>query len=205
MVRIKICGITNIEDALFSVERGAHALGFVFYKNSKRYIDAESTHGIISRLPPFVTTVGVFVNEDMETIRKIKGITGIDLVQLHGDETPAFCNDLGMNYIKACRVSDRSKLDEIGYYNTNLILLDSHSKDGYGGTGEVFDWDLIKEVNFKNKRIILSGGLNPFNVKEAVGKIRPDAVDVSSGVESKPGRKDREKIKKFIEAVKNEN
>lgn len=205
MVRIKICGITKLEDALFSVESGAHALGFVFYRKSKRYIDAESAHGIISQLPPFVTTVGVFVNEEKEMIGRIRDISGVDLVQLHGDEDPDFCNDLGMNYIKACRVSDRRKLDDIGYYNTRLILLDNHSEDSYGGTGEVFNWDLVKGFNFRNKRIILSGGLNPFNVKEAIKIIKPDAVDVSSGVESGPGQKDREKIKKFIEAVKNEN
>lgn len=205
MVRVKICGITNMDDALCSIDAGADALGFVFHRSSGRYIDPEKAYGIISNLPPFVTTVGVFVNQDRDTIRSFRRISGIDTVQLHGNEDQDFCNNLGMNYIKAFRVKDRSSLDRIWYYNTNLVLLDSHSEDNYGGTGESFKWELVSGYNFKNKRFILSGGLNPSNVGQAVSFLHPDAVDVSSGVESRPGKKDHNKIKKFIEAVKNEN
>lgn len=205
MVRVKICGITNIEDALFSAQQGADALGFIFYRKSSRYIDPSEARAIISELPPFITTVGVFVNEEKEEILNCRTISGIDIVQLHGDEDPEFCNALEMTYIKACRVSGVSELDRLRYYNTNLILLDNHSEDSYGGTGETFNWEIARGYNYMNKSIILSGGLNPLNVKNAVRLLGPDAVDVSSGVESGPGKKDHKKIRQFIEAVKDEN
>lgn len=205
MVTVKICGITKAEDALYSVEHGANALGFVFYEKSKRFITPEKAGVIISEIPPFITTVGVFVNTGSDEIRRYKDISGIDIVQLHGDEDHNFCNQLGINHMKAIRVSGRRDLDSVKYYNTGLILLDNYSQQGYGGTGSTFDWEIIRDFDFGDKRIILSGGLNPDNINGAIRAINPDAVDVSSGVESQPGIKDHKKIKDFLEAVKNEN
>ena len=205
MVRVKICGITRSEDAIDAAYLGADALGFVFYSGSKRYIDPGAASKIIKSLPPFITPVGVFVNEDKKRIQEVKSVSGIDLVQIHGDEDPDFCNSLGMKYIKACRVTDRDSLENIRYYNTSFILLDSHSEDSYGGTGRTFNWKDASSYNFFGKSIILSGGLNSDNVRNAINLVNPYAVDVSSGVESAPGIKDHTKLKDFIEAIKNEN
>lgn len=205
MVRIKICGITNPEDALCCAESGADAIGFVFYEKSSRYIEPERVSRIVSGLPPFLTTVGVFVNESTERIMEVKAISGVDIVQLHGDETPAFCDSIVSRHIKSIRVRDKAEIDTMHDYTTNLILLDSFSGDEYGGTGNVFDWEFLKGYNFGTKKIILSGGLNSDNVAHAVKYITPWAVDVSSGVERSLGLKDHTKIKNFIEAIKNED
>ena len=205
MTKIKICGITNLSDALDAVRLGADALGFVFYPGSKRYIEPVKAKEIADSLPPFVKKVGVFSNEKADVVREISGIVNLDLLQIHGDETPGYCDSLDSPYIKAFRLKDANTLGEVNQYNTNYILFDTYSADEYGGTGRAFDWDMLKNHPFENKYVILSGGLNPGNIKEAVNLLQPYAVDVSSGVEESPGKKDIGKIKKFIEAVRNGN
>lgn len=205
MTKIKICGITNTEDALSAVRMGADALGFIFVKKSKRYIEPRMASQITKHLPPFVKKVGVFTNEELSVIRDITAEVKLDLLQIHGDETPEYCGKLEIPYIKAFRIKDETSLNEVKEYNTDYILFDTYSKDEYGGTGKAFDWEILNGRAFENKYVILSGGLNPGNAGEAVSLLKPYAVDVSSGVEESPGKKDIEKINKFIEAVKNGN
>jgi phosphoribosylanthranilate isomerase len=201
VIKIKICGITNIEDALLAVDLGADALGFVFYKESKRYIRPKEVHNIISELPPFIITVGVFVNQELDEIRNIKEEAGFDAFQLHGNESPDFCKNF-RRVIKAFRVGEDISLKEIESYPAQAILFDTYSTKGYGGTGESFRWEILKGLN-TSKRIILSGGLSPENVAKAIRIVNPYGVDVSSGVEDYPGKKNPEKLKKFIETVRN--
>ncbi len=203
MVKVKICGITNLEDALIAVEYGADALGFIFYEKSSRYITPENVQEIIKELPPFVTTVGVFVNEAIGKIREIKRTTAIDAVQLHGDETPETCKALGNKVVKVFRVNQKwSDIGEqLSRYSVSAYLLDTHREGLPGGTGEAFDWDAATEAK-KYGRVILAGGLTPDNVSDAVKKVRPFAVDVASGVEERPGKKNLKKVKEFIERAK---
>jgi len=203
-IKIKICGITNIEDARAAYDLGADALGFIFYKDSKRYVAPGTVKDIISELPPFITKVGVFVKSDLNEILSIKEKTGIDIAQLHGDETPEFCISIPFKVIKVIRVKDKSDLGQVAQYSDQDILFDTYSDKEYGGTGESFNWEVLKDLSL-SRNIILSGGLNPDNVLDAVKIVRPYAVDVSSGVESEPGKKDHKKIKQFIEAIKNGN
>lgn len=191
-----------MEDAQAAADYGADALGFIFYKESKRYVDPQVAKSIISSLPPFITTVGVFVNQGMDEISQIKEATGIQVAQLHGDETPEFVSSLPIDVIKVIRVKDKSDLDKVAQYSAQAILFDTYSDKEYGGTGESFDWEILNNLS-SEKKVILSGGLNPENVLEAVQIVRPYAVDVSSGVEVAPGKKNHTKIKKFIEAIKN--
>lgn len=200
MVRVKICGITNLEDALAAVDYGADALGFVFFEKSPRSVLPEEAAEIISHLPPFVTTVGVFVNEVPSTIVRIMEFAGVDVVQLHGDEQPDLCT-LWPRVIKAFRVRDVTDLGTLGHYRTAAMLLDAYSPDAYGGTGQVFNWDIALEAK-RYGRIVLSGGLTPENVGSAVERVMPYAVDVSSGVEREKGRKDAEKMRRFIEGAR---
>ena len=141
MVRVKICGITNTEDALYAADAGADALGFVFYRGSKRFTEPEEAGKILTVLPPFVTSVGVFVDPDPEQIRSYVDISGVNIVQLHGNETPEFCNGLNISHIKAVRIAGSESLYKIDLYQTNNILLDSYSNEKYGGTGESFNWE----------------------------------------------------------------
>jgi phosphoribosylanthranilate isomerase len=202
MTRVKICGITNAEDALSAVEMGADALGFIFYKGSKRYIDPARASEIISALPPLISLVGVFVNQGIDEIKKTAEMSGIDTLQLHGDESPEFCAMLPYKMIKALRVKDTVDTDVVELYPVRAILFDRHSDELYGGTGRSFDWDALKNMKI-SKKIILSGGLTPENVSRAIEMVKPYGVDVSTGVEDSPGRKNHIKMRKFIEAVRN--
>ena len=199
--KIKICGITNIEDALFAAEAGADALGFVFYEKSPRYVSPETVDQIISMLPPFVTTVGLFVNAGGEVIETTVRLSGINVIQLHGDETPEECGFAPHPVIKAVRVKDAGSLAGVERYPVSALLLDAWNDQQYGGTGESFDWQLVRNLTGKLP-LVLAGGLNPDNVAEAIRVVAPYAVDVSSGVEISPGKKDHDKIRKFIQQVR---
>jgi phosphoribosylanthranilate isomerase len=189
-VKVKICGITNLEDALTAVKLGAHALGFVFAP-SPRQIAPQKVRKIIRAIPPFVKTVGVFVNEAPATIRGVKQHCGLDLVQLHGDESPAFCDELMPYTIKSVRIKDESFLQTSRAYHGKVraLLLDTYSKEKVGGTGKTFDWNLAIKVKKMGLPIILSGGLGPSNIDLAIHTVRPYAVDVNSGIEKYPGKK----------------
>jgi len=203
LVRVKICGLTNLEDALFAARAGADALGFIFYPKSPRYITPKEARLITAKLPPFITTVGVFVDEEPDKVNKIAGEAGLGALQLHGNERPAYCAHMGLSVIKALRVRGEEDIKSMASYDVSAFLLDTYKKGQIGGTGEVFDWDLaVKALESGNKPLILSGGLTPDNVASAVKKVGPYAVDVSSGVESRPGVKDRDKILAFIRKAK---
>jgi len=199
MVKIKICGIIRLEDALCAVESGADAIGFVFYQKSPRYITPERARDIILSIPPFITTVGVFVNEDLNVLRDISSYTDIDIIQLHGDEPPEYCHSLGRRFIKAIRIKGNFDIEKIKQYEqASAFLLDTYHAEIPGGTGEAFDWNIALEAK-RYGRIILAGGLNPENVTEAIKRTRPYGVDVSSGVETDvKGIKDHDKIRSFI-------
>lgn len=199
--RVKICGITNSKDADAAVESGADALGFIFYSGSPRHIEPEKAAEIIGTLPPFVTAVGVFVDETLEGIKKAVSESGVTCVQLHGSETPEFCESVGGSVIKAFRIKGLSDIEPIAKYRAGAYLLDTFKAGVPGGTGKTFDWEIALEAK-KLGRIILSGGLNPENVLDAVRHVNPYAVDVSSGVEKSPGIKDPGLIRKFIEELK---
>lgn len=208
LTRIKICGITNVNDARTAVEAGTDALGFVFFGDSPRNIELNQAAEIIDELPPFVTSVGVFVNAGEEEIMRIVNICRLDLVQLHGDEPADLCRAINRRSIKAFRLKDESSLEDLPDYPVSAYLLDSFVKGKWGGTGQVFDWQLaIKAQNAvqakkPHAQIILAGGLNPGNVASAIRKVRPYAVDVASGVEASPRRKDPARVRAFIQAVR---
>lgn len=201
MVKIKICGITNLDDALMAVEAGADALGFVFVQGSSRYILPDQAADIIRRLPPFVQSVGLFVNEELVTVNAYADRCGLDLIQLHGEETPDFCAAVKRRIIKAFRVKESSSLDHIRNYEVAGYLLDAWSPVAHGGTGTTFNWEIAARA-VAGHSIILAGGLTPENVAEAVAKVNPYAVDVSSGVESAPGKKDAGLVSRFIRATR---
>jgi phosphoribosylanthranilate isomerase len=197
VIKVKICGITNREDALTAIEAGADALGFVFFQGSSRHVTPEQAAEIIRRLPPFVQTVGLFVNEERATVNAVADCCGLDLVQLHGDESPDYCDGVTRRVIKAFRVKDATVLDELSRYQVTACLLDAWSPVAYGGTGTTFNWDIAAQAAARNY-VILAGGLTPANVADAVKAVRPYAVDVSSGVERSPGIKDAELVRSFI-------
>ncbi len=202
MVRVKICGITDIDDALLAIEAGADALGFVFHDKSPRYVTPDRAAAIIAALPPFVQTVGVFVNVEADTINRTAERCRLDLVQLHGDETPAFCAKICRRVIKAFRIKDITSLEPMVHYRVAACLLDAYSPKEYGGTGLSFNWETAKIAKEFGTPIILAGGLTPDNVQEAVETVLPYGVDVSSGVERAPGSKDPEKVREFIRRAK---
>jgi phosphoribosylanthranilate isomerase len=203
MVRIKICGITNLEDARLAAELGAHALGFIFYPKSPRYIRPDAAREIIRSLPPLVMTVGVFVDEEAGVVKDIAATAGLDWVQLHGQESPEYCRTLGRRVIKGFRIKDAHSLSLLPAYRGSVqaFLLDTYKAGTAGGTGETFDWTLARQAK-KSGPIILAGGLTPANVAQAIEAVQPAAVDVASGVEAGPGKKDPEKLRAFFEAVK---
>lgn len=200
MVRIKICGITNLEDARKAVELGADALGFVFAPSPRR-IEPEKAREIIRNLPPFITTVGVFVNERMAKVKEIAEFSMLDVLQFHGDEAPEYCRKFTRRVIKSFPVKDEKVLERLKFYSPSAYLLDAYSRSIRGGMGKTFPWEIARKAG-QYGRIILAGGLNPNNVEEAIRTVCPYAVDVSSGVEISPGIKDHEKMAKFIRVVK---
>jgi len=202
MVRVKICGITNPEDAVTAVDAGADALGFMFYEQSPRLVSFKQAATIIGEVPPLVAKVGVFVNPSDDMVRRAIAEAGIDTLQFHGEEPPDFCRRFGLKIIKAFRVRDADSMAAAHSYATEAWLLDSFVAGQHGGTGAQFNWDLAADAVRKHKRVILAGGLSPANVAEAVRKVRPFGLDVSSGVESTPGKKDPGKVRDFIAAAK---
>ncbi|MDD5072546.1 MAG: phosphoribosylanthranilate isomerase [Candidatus Omnitrophica bacterium] len=206
MVKVKICGITNYKDAAAACRYGADALGFVFAK-SRRGITPKKAKDIIMKLPPYVAAVGVFVDEKKGKVLKIARDCRLDLLQLHGDESPDYCKGLNKYYkiIKAVRVSGRDSLKGLGRYPADAFLLDSCVRGKSGGTGVKFDWSLAVKAKRSGKPVILAGGLDAGNVKSAINKVRPYAVDASSRLEAGPGRKDHGLMKSFIEKAKDIN
>lgn len=198
-VKIKICGITRGADAEAAVEAGAHAVGFMFFKESKRHILFEKAKEIIRDLPPFVSKVGVFVNAKADEIKRAIEETGIDTLQFHGEEPPEGCRGFGVKTIKAFRIQGKDMLALMPRYDVDAWLLDSFVTGARGGTGKSFDWDLAVHARSLGTPIVLAGGLTPENVRRAVEHVQPYAVDVSSGVESAPGKKDARLITTFIE------
>ncbi len=199
--RIKICGITQLEDGLTAVRLGAHALGFVFYPASPRYITPEAAARIIERLPPFVTTTALFVDAAHAQVEQIMTLSGVDLLQFHGNESETFCAGFNRPYIKALRMKPGLDIEAQAaqYHSARGILLDAYRAGVPGGTGEAFDWGRIP-LSLR-PGIILAGGLSPDNIRSAIEQVRPFAVDVSGGVEAAKGIKDHTKLKQFIEEV----
>jgi phosphoribosylanthranilate isomerase len=202
MVQVKICGITNVEDALAAVEAGADALGFVFYPPSPRYVTPERAREIIDKLPPFVTTVGLFVDVPVETVNAIAARCGLDRLQLHGHESPVFCAMAARPVIKAFRIKSADSLMPLPDYKVSAYLLDAYVEGALpGGTGASFAWELAAQAKPYGP-LILAGGLTPENVASAIRQVAPYGVDVSTGVERAPGRKDHGKVRTFIARAK---
>ncbi|PIP73430.1 MAG: phosphoribosylanthranilate isomerase [Nitrospinae bacterium CG22_combo_CG10-13_8_21_14_all_47_10] len=200
-VKVKVCGMTQWEDAEYAVEQGADAVGFIFYKKSPRSVTMKEAREIILKLPPFVDTVGVFVNESPDRVNKIANYCGLDLVQLHGEESPAFCRKIHRRVIKAFRVAGLQSIKQMEKYSVSGFLLDTFCDDLHGGTGKTFDWNLALPAK-KMGPVILAGGLTPRNVAQAVRQVRPYGVDVCSGVEKTPGIKDPEKVRAFLKNIR---
>ncbi|OGX44672.1 MAG: hypothetical protein A3G38_03650 [Omnitrophica WOR_2 bacterium RIFCSPLOWO2_12_FULL_51_8] len=202
-VKVKICGITNLDDALVAAKAGADALGFLFYKESRRYISPRKTKAIIAQLPKKILKAGVFVNAQEKEIRWADELCRFDLLQFHGDEPPEFCAVFGdKRIIKAVRAQRKRDIRQALRYNTYGILFDTYTRGQYGGSGETFDWELVRDFEREKRVIFLSGGLNAENVAQAIDIARPDWVDASSSIESARGKKDAEKVKAFIRAAK---
>ena len=203
MTKIKICGITNKEDALWAINLKVDALGFIF-ADSPRRVKPEIVQEIIKLLPPFVSSVGVFVDEDREKVKEIAKSCGLTTLQFHGQEPPSYCKEFKQKVVKAFRVKDKSVLKKAAQYQNKVdaYLLDTYSPFTYGGTGKTFDWSIAKEIKEFGLPIILSGGLNPENIREAISEVDPYGVDVSSGVEGRPGKKNLEKLINFVRIVR---
>jgi phosphoribosylanthranilate isomerase len=202
MVKVKICGITSGTDALMAASAGADAIGLNFYRPSPRYIDPDRALAIRLALPPFVAAVGVFVDEEVDRVREIMDHCRLDYAQLHGRESPRRVAQLkGCRIIKAIRIRSEDDLRELERYRVDAFLLDTYVKGEPGGTGQSFDWDVARAAASRAK-VILAGGLTPDNVAQAVAAGRPYAVDVASGVESEPGKKDRKLVNHFVRAAK---
>jgi phosphoribosylanthranilate isomerase len=205
MVQVKVCGITNEKDALCAAKLGAAALGFIFYPPSPRHISPKEVRKIVKKLPPNLAKVGVFVNESVEEIKNIIKYCGLDFIQLHGDESVEFCRNFSAStIIKTVELLSESDLVKAVSYNAAAILVDRRNAGLYGGTGKKADWDLAFHVKSK-KPLILSGGLNEGNVKEAIEKVAPHALDINSGVENSPGKKDHIKLARLFDIVRAAN
>lgn len=202
MVKIKICGITNVEDALMAIEYGADALGFIFYPQSRRYVPPEKAKSIIDKLPPLTLRIGVFVDAEPETIMKTVNECRLDGVQFHGNESPEFCSKFRRRVIKGIRPQREEEVANIAEYKVDAFLVDSYHPDVMGGTGTTFDWELAVAAKMFGVPVILAGGLNPKNVAEAVRLVKPYGIDVCTGVETFQGKKDPEKLKDFIEQAR---
>lgn len=198
-MKVKICGITNLDDALLCESLGANALGFIFYKGSKRYISPEAANEISKSLSPFTMKVGVFVNETPDTINNISSIAKFNAVQLHGEESSDSIKNISLPVIKSFRVDDNFDYNVLKSYRDTYFLLDTYSNTEFGGTGKVFNWENIP-VEYKNK-IILAGGISIENVEEIFIKVKPAAIDLSSSLELEPGKKDKEKVKRLFEKL----
>jgi len=201
IVKVKICGITNYDDAAAALDMGADLLGFNFYPESPRFIPPEKAIEIINKLPAFIDLAGIFVNASIDQIHETKNLCQLDWVQLHGDENPQFCRELlshNVKVMKALRVKDSSDIKKADEYFTDAILLDAFNPEKYGGTGITFDWNIIGHIG---KRVFLAGGINPDNAADAV-KLGVYGIDVCSGIESEPGKKDHKKMKKLFDNIK---
>lgn len=203
MIKIKICGITNKIDAIAAAGLMPDMIGFVFYKGSKRYVEPKIARDIANELPPYMAKVGVFVDEDEKKVFEIAQTCLLDMLQFHGDESAEYCERFKEPYkiIKAFRIKDRDSLKKVNDYNADFYMLDAYSPKEKGGTGESFDRKIVENFEFL-KPVILSGGLTPDNVRGAIEKLSPYGVDVSSGVEASPGKKDPDLMKKFVENVR---
>ena len=202
MTRVKICGITNLEDAHLAAELGADAIGFIFAESPRR-ISPKEAKAITRTLPPLVKTVGVFVNEDPARIKEIQSFCGLDLIQLHGDESPEICRELMPHSIKAFRIQNEADIENIKRYQgaVRAILLDTFQKGKAGGTGLTFDWGLAVKAKETGIPLILAGGLSPENIQEAIATVNPYAVDINSGIEERPGKKDPVLMKQLMEII----
>ena len=201
-LQVKICGITNEADAVVAAEAGADAVGLVFWPNSKRAVSLERAAAICAELPPFITVTALFVAPSAAEVKAVLDSVPVNLLQWHGDETPEFCEQWGVPYLKAVPAADCSRLEDVmsQYPAARGFLVDAVANGQFGGTGHTFDWDIIPET--RSRPLVLAGGLNPANVAEAVTRVRPAAVDVSSGVERSPGVKEAEKVHQFIRAAR---
>ncbi len=201
MTRIKICGITNKEDALGAVELRVDALGFIFAESPRR-VGPEIVYEIAKLLPPFISTVGVFVDEDREKVKEIADLCSLSTLQFHGEESPVYCQGFRQKIIKSFRVKDESVLKKAVSYKVDAYLLDTYLSGRSGGTGKTFNWEIAAKVKRLGVPLILSGGLNPDNIARALREVRPYAVDISSGVESKEGKKDYGKLERLVKVVR---
>lgn len=201
IVKVKICGITNYDDAAAALDMGADLLGFNFYPKSPRFIAPDRAAEIINKLPAFIDLAGIFVNTSIDQIHETKNLCQLDWVQLHGDENPQFCRELlshNVKVMKAIRIKDQTDIKKADDYFTDAILLDAFNPEKYGGTGLTFDWNIIGHIG---KRVFLAGGINPDNAADAV-KLGVYGIDVCSGIESEPGKKDHKKMKKLFDNIK---
>ena len=202
MISVKICGITSFNDAIMAANYGASALGFIFYEKSPRYINPEILKTWISNVPSSVIKVGVFVNKDVDKVNKIAEELNLEMVQLHGDESPGYCSQMIRPVIKVFRVNNKFDSIMLKKYQVSTFLFDTYNKENRGGTGESFNWQSILQLNTETP-VILSGGLNADNVLKGIEVVKPSAVDVNSGVEVAPGKKDEGKIKNLFTILKN--
>ena len=205
MTLVKICGITSLDDALAAVEAGADALGFNFYKPSPRYITPQHARKIIEQLSDSLLTVGVFVNEESpDAVQKIENESGVQALQLHGDESPEYCHELAANHfvIKTFAVADSFNIETPNAYEVEAIMLDTKHNTLRGGTGRVFDWSVAKHLASTIPKLFLAGGRSPENIENAIETVRPFAVDACSALEEKPGKKNKERMRVFINTVR---